>query len=385
MLSPEKFLDFLWERQVSFFTGVPDSLLQAFCISLYNRFGTTGTHHVVAANEGSAVALGAGYHLATGKIPLVYMQNSGLGNAVNPTTSLTDPAVYGIPMIYVIGWRGEPGTHDEPQHVKQGAITSALLEVLDIPYMVIEKETTIESIATWYHKESASLASQGKSLAFIVKKGSFTASQGGFPVVTSSLSREGVIQRIASGTDSKDYVVSTTGKISRELYEYRKDSSSPFSGHDFLTVGSMGHASSIALSISIHHPRSRIWCLDGDGAVLMHMGSMATIGTTRPSNLIHVILNNGSHESVGGMPTVAQSVDLCKVAEACGYQRVRCIRNESELSEALDRISQEPPELTFLEIMVASGSRPNLIRPDTTPRQNKTAFMESLQGDRHDG
>ena len=318
MISPERFIDFLQHRNIDFFSGVPDSLLQSFCVALYDRFGAKGKQHMVAVNEGNAVALGAGYHLATGKVPLVYLQNSGLGNAVNPATSLTDPAVYGIPIVYLVGWRGEPGVHDEPQHVKQGEVTCSLLEVLGIPYVVIDKQTSMQDLENLYDAELAGQVEQGRSVAFVARKGSFESPQGSFPAVDAALSREQVVKRIADSLGKDDYIVSTTGKISRELFEHRKVTDSAFKGHDFLTVGSMGHASVIALSIGMHHPQKRIWCLDGDGAALMHMGSMATIGAVNPANFLHVVLNNASHESVGGMPTAALSADLCKVASSCG-------------------------------------------------------------------
>lgn len=379
MISPERFIDFLQGKDISFFSGVPDSLLQSFCVALFERFGPTGKQHMVAVNEGNAVALGAGYHLATGKVPLVYLQNSGLGNAVNPAASLTDPAVYGIPIVYLVGWRGEPGVHDEPQHVKQGEITCSLLEVLGIPYVVIDKQTSMQDLETLYDAELAGQVEQGRSVAFVARKGSFESPQGSFPAVDAALSREQVIRRIADTLGKDDYIVSTTGKISRELFEHRKATNSAFKGHDFLTVGSMGHASAIALSISMQHPQKRIWCLDGDGAALMHMGSMATIGAVDSRNLVHVVLNNASHESVGGMPTAALSADLCKVASACGYRRVLKVGTAKELEKVLGDLQGSTPALTFVEIMVSSGSRTDLIRPDTTPQQNKTVFMECLQ------
>ncbi len=379
MISPERFIDFLQGRDISFFSGVPDSLLQSFCVALCDRFGVKGTRHMVAVNEGNAVALGAGYHLATGKVPLVYLQNSGLGNAVNPATSLTDPAVYGIPIVYLVGWRGEPGVHDEPQHVKQGEITCSLLEVLGIPYLVIDKKTSMQDIETQYDAELAGQVKQGRSVAFVTRKGSFESPQGSFPAVDAALSREQAIKRIADSLGNDDYIVSTTGKISRELFEHRKVTDSTFKGHDFLTVGSMGHASAIALSISMQHPQKRIWCLDGDGAALMHMGSMATIGAVDPQNLVHVVLNNASHESVGGMPTAALSAELCKVASACGYRRVLKVSTTEDLEKVLGDLQSSVPALTFIEVMVSSGSRADLIRPDTTPQQNKASFMECLQ------
>jgi phosphonopyruvate decarboxylase len=382
MISPDKLLDYFVQKNITFFTGVPDSQLQSFCISIFQRFGENSTSHIVAVNEGNAVALGAGYHLATGNIPLIYLQNSGLGNAVNPATSLTDPQVYGIPILYMVGWRGEPGIHDEPQHRKQGAITCDLLDVLGIPYVVIDKESTFETISSRFESTLIPELTAGKSVAIVVKKGAFEKSSGTFPVFKTTLSREAVIQVLAHHTQQKDFIVSTTGKISRELFEYRKTSDSPYKGHDFLTVGSMGHASAIALSVALQQPNKRIWCFDGDGALLMHLGSLTTIGAMCPKNFIHVVLNNASHESVGGMPTISTSVDMLGIAKAAGYRKVLLISSEEELTtfvESLDSMDVGP---IFVEIRVATGSRADLIRPDTTPQQNKIAFMHELMKDK---
>lgn len=380
MIKPEQFLEFLETKDISFFTGVPDSLLQAFCIALFNKFGTSNANHIVAVNEGNAVALGAGYHLATGKTPLVYLQNSGLGNIVNPATSLTDPAVYGIPIVYIVGWRGEPGIHDEPQHVKQGKITCDLLDVLKIPYMIVDKNTTLLTIESEFLNRFDSCMENGGSVAIVVRKGAFDKPQGEFPFQQAILPREDVIKKIADKTGDKDFIIATTGKISRELFEYRKTMESPFKQHDFLTVGSMGHASTIALSVALQHKDKTVWCIDGDGAVLMHMGSLATIGTMRPSNLIHVVLNNASHESVGGMPTVAKRIDLPSIARAVGYPQALRVHNEDELTNVLDNLKTYSEGPIFIEIFVSSGSRSDLIRPNTTPEENKIAFMHALKG-----
>lgn len=381
MLSPESFIDFLNSKEIDFFTGIPDSLLQSFCIALYSRYKNGSKNHIVAVNEGNAVALAAGHYLATGKTPLVYLQNSGLGNSVNPAISLTDPKVYGIPVLYVIGWRGEPGVHDEPQHIRQGEITCELLHVMGITYKIVDQTTTIEHLKLWYDDEFKYLLQEGKSVAFVVRKGSFEAPKGSFPPTPASMSREFVIQQITDSLTSNDYVISTTGKISRELFEYRKTKESPQAAHDFLTVGSMGHASSIALTISVNHPKKKIWCLDGDGALLMHMGSLALIGTMKPKNFIHVVLNNGSHESVGGMPTVATSIDLCDIAKACGYSYTLQIRDIDQLKSSLLDLKSGFNGPVFIEIFVSSGSRSDLIRPDTSPSHNKEQFMNALKSE----
>ena len=359
-----------------FFAGVPDSQLKALCNYLMNCYGLDPTHHIIAANEGTAAALAAGYHLATGKVPVVYLQNSGLGNIVNPVTSLLNEKVYGIPCLFIVGWRGEPGVHDEPQHIFQGEITLPLLETLDIPYFVIDKTTAPEQVEGKLAEYRARFA-QGKQAAFVVRKGALEYSGKTVYRNVHPMSREEAIGHIlcAAGDDP---MVSTTGKASRELYELR-EAQGEGHNHDFLTVGSMGHSSSIALGLALQKTERRIWCLDGDGAALMHLGAMALIGAIRPANLIHIVLNNEAHESVGGMPTAAGKVDLCAIARACGYPSVFCADDQSGLDRALEE-TKATQQLTFLEVKCALGARDDLGRPTTTPQQNKTAFMTTLEG-----
>lgn len=375
MIYAPDFLTYLLEQQIEFFTGVPDSQLKAVCEEIYTQFGTNTDRHIVAVNEGNAVGLAAGYHLATGKVPLVYLQNSGLGNAVNPITSLTDPAVYGIPVLYLVGWRGEPGVHDEPQHVKQGAVTLELLKLLGVEAFVLSKDSTLEEVREIVEGQFKPLFAQGRSAAFVVKKGAFTNGGASIRGNTHPLSREEAIVQLASQMGQDDYVVSTTGKISRELFEYCKRHNPELSSHNFLTVGSMGHASAIACSIALRKPEKTIWCLDGDGAVLMHMGSLSTVGTLGPKNLVHVVLNNEAHESVGGMPTVAGTVDLVTIALSCGYASAKTVSTIGEL-RGFDTANFSKP--CMLQVMVNTSSRDDLMRPDTTPTQNKQSFMEVL-------
>lgn len=359
-----------------FYTGVPDSQLKALCNYLMDEYGADPAHHVIAANEGNAAALAAGYHLATGKVPVVYLQNSGLGNIVNPVASLLNEKVYGIPCLFIVGWRGEPGVHDEPQHVFQGEITLPLLETLGIPYFVIDKTTTPEQVKAKLDEYRA-LFAQGRQAAFVIRKGALEYS--GKPVYGNShtMTREAAIEQILAAAGD-DPVVSTTGKASREVFEYRAAKSQGH-GHDFLTVGSMGHSSSIALGIALQTPDRQVWCLDGDGAALMHLGAMAVIGTSRPANLIHIVLNNEAHESVGGLPTAAGRVDLCAIARACGYPAVFSADSPETLEQAL-AAARETRQLTFLEVKCALGARDNLGRPTTTPQENKAAFMAALEG-----
>lgn len=357
-----------------FYTGVPDSQLRSLCDYLMDTRGTDPRRHVIAANEGNAAALAAGYYLATGKTPVVYLQNSGEGNLINPAASLLHRQVYGIPAIFVVGWRGEPGVHDEPQHVYQGAVTLKLLEDLEIPAFVIGPETP-ETEVREAMKRFRPLLEEGRNVAFVVRKNGLTYDKKINYQNNCRLRREDAIRQIAQAA-GEDVIVSTTGKASRELFEIRERAGQDHS-RDFLTVGSMGHASSIALGAALHRPEKRVWCLDGDGALLMHMGALAVIGQSRPQNLIHIVLNNAAHESVGGLPTAAGGVDLPAIAKACGYPRAVTAETPEALAEAL-REAKAWRELSFLEVKCAIGARSDLGRPTTTPQENKRAFMERL-------
>ena len=356
-----------------FYTGVPDSQLQALCNFLIDKYGIS-EQHVIAANEGNCTALAAGHYLATGKVPVVYMQNSGLGNIINPVASLLNDKVYAIPCIFVVGWRGEPGIHDEPQHIYQGEVTLRLLEDMDIQTFVIGKETTEEELALKM-QEFRKVLENGKSVAFVVRKGALEYDK---KIVYSNpykMKREEVLEHIVSVTGD-DPIVSTTGKASRELFEIRERNGQGH-GCDFLTVGSMGHSSSIALGIAMSKKNEKIWCVDGDGACLMHMGSMAVLASQKPKNMVHVVLNNTAHETVGGMPTVAESIDLVAIAKGCGYPHAVCVDNFDDLDREL-KLAKTADQLSFIEVKCALCSRKDLGRPTTTAIENKERFMERL-------
>lgn len=358
-----------------FYTGVPDSQLKALCNYLMQTYGIDSKHHIIAANEGNCAALAAGYHLATGRVPVVYMQNSGEGNIINPAASLLNEKVYGIPVIFIVGWRGEPGIHDEPQHIYQGEVTVKLLEDMGIEAFIIGKETSDDEVTAAMERFRGLLA-QGRDVAFVIRKGALTDAPKVDYRNQFTMVREEIIRHIAAESGS-DPVISTTGKASRELFEIREANSQPHK-YDFLTVGSMGHTSSIALGVALNKPEQRIWCIDGDGAVLMHMGAMAVIGANKPKNLIHIVINNGAHETVGGMPTVASQADLVKIAEACGYPNAV----SADSFEALDnelRAAKERNELSFIEVKCSIGAREDLGRPTTTAAENKQNFMEYLK------
>lgn len=369
----EEFVKELNSIGIEFYTGVPDSQLKPFCNYLIHEFGICDKH-IIAANEGNCTALAAGYHLSTGKIPLVYMQNSGIGNIINPLASLLNDKVYGIPCVFVVGWRGEPGIHDEPQHIFQGEVTKTLLEDMDVKTFVIGKDTQVDELTRGL-AEAKDCFALGKSFAFIVRKGALSYDENVSYSNENTMRREDIIRHIVQKTEG-DMIVSTTGKASRELFEIREQNKQ---GHqrDFLTVGSMGHSSSIALGVAMNKPNTRVWCIDGDGAVLMHMGAMAVLGSVKPKNLIHVVINNNAHETVGGMPTVSNSMDLCGIAASCGYEKVFHVSDFEELDQAVAE-AKASKVLCFIEVKSAIGARDDLGRPTTTAKENKENFMAYL-------
>ena len=358
-----------------FYTGVPDSQLKALCNYLMNTYGIDPKHHVIAANEGNCTALAAGYHLATSKVPVVYMQNSGEGNIINPVASLLNDKVYAIPVVFIVGWRGEPGIHDEPQHIYQGEVTVKLLEDMDIKPFVIGKETTDEEVEAAM-ADFRNVLAEGKDVAFVIRKGALSYDEKVVYKNDNAMVREDIIKHIVAVT-GEDPIVSTTGKASRELFETRVANGQSHK-YDFLTVGSMGHSSSIALGVAINKPDQKIWCVDGDGAVLMHMGSMALLGANKPANMVHVVINNGAHETVGGMPTVAGCIDLVGIAKACGYPYAVKVDTFEDLDKEL-KDAKVRGELSFIEVSCSIGARDDLGRPTTTALENKENFMEYLK------
>ncbi len=373
MIRPEFFIEALREKGIDCFAGVPDSLLKNICAYITDHFDAA--HNIIAANEGAAVGLAAGHYLATGQPACVYMQNSGEGNIINPLASLTDQEVYNIPVLLLIGWRGRPGVHDEPQHVKQGKVTTGLLNVMGVNYEVLSKEE--DKAAKQIEKAAKALANK-EVFALVIEKDTFEDYKlQNVEVNDLTMSREEAIQTVAAALGEKDCIVSTTGMISRELFEYRAAMNQ---GHerDFLTVGSMGHASQIALGIALAQPERRVWCFDGDGAAIMNMGSMAIVANKAPKNYVHVVFNNGAHDSVGGQPTVGLKIDLPAVAKAVGYKATYSVDSKAELGSVLAKVNTfESPVL--LEIKVKKGNRKDLGRPTTTPIQNKEALMTFLK------
>ena len=372
MLRPEFLFKELQKNGVGFFSGVPDSLLKNFCAYVTDNTGKK--EHIIAANEGCAVGLAAGYHIATGGIPLVYMQNSGMGNMTNPLLSLADADVYNIPLILMIGWRGEPGVHDEPQHVKQGKVTCTLLEAMGIPYSVLpsEEDECIPILNECFEH----LKNKGSPYALVVRKNTFDKySLSKKEETWYDMTREEAIEAIVESIGDRDVIVSTTGMASRELYEIR-DRRGEGHDRDFLTVGSMGHSSQIALGIAMNRDEGRVICIDGDGAMLMHMGGMSTITTIGPKNLTHIVINNGVHDSVGGQPTVSREVDVLSIAKAMGYDTVASVDDVPALKDAIGHAEGT----AFIEVMVRKGNRDDLGRPKTTPVENKESLMKFIRG-----
>ena len=372
MLDCNQFYDCLQKNGIDFFSGVPDSLLKDICACIEER--AKHRQHFIAANEGSAIAISAGYHLATGKTGLVYLQNSGLGNAVNPLTSLTDPEVYGIPILLLIGWRGEPGISDEPQHKKQGKITLKMLELLGIPFTVLPPD--VSETVSIISETCKAMRENHAPYALVVRKGTFAS----YPKKTRKLSfplqREEATQLVLEKLPQNAVIVSTTGKISREIFELRELKRQSHA-QDFLTVGSMGHCSQIALGIASASPHRSVVCLDGDGSVIMHMGSLGIIGKNGPENFKHIVLNNGAHESVGGQPTVGLDIDLPSISKACGYVEAFTATEKEDVLQKLDLLwKAKGPAL--LEIRINLEGRQNLGRPTSTPSDNKIAFMNFL-------
>tara|TARA_B100000989_G_C19530864_1_gene469758 strand:+ start:1544 stop:2677 length:1134 start_codon:yes stop_codon:yes gene_type:complete len=374
MIKTQEFYEALYQNEIDFFTGVPDSLLKDICS--YITDNVSKEKHIISANEGGAVALAIGYHLATGKIPLVYMQNSGFGNTINPLLSLADPKVYSIPLVLVIGWRGEPGLKDEPQHKKQGEISEILLKTLDIPYIIIsEKTQKIDQVIF----ESVSHAKKNnKPFAILVRKGTFEPYSLKNKIITNfDLSREDAIIKSSELLSDSDIVVATTGKTSRELFEFRSRNKQ---GHhrDFLTVGGMGHANQIAIGIALALPNKTIYCFDGDGAVLMHTGSLGIIGDLSLDNFKHIIFNNGSHDSVGGQPTVGFDISFQNIAKSFNYNKVFRIEKLNDFDDIFMEFKHELGPC-LLEIIVNKGARNDLGRPTISPKDNKKDFQIFLR------
>lgn len=374
MIKPEDFCLSLSELGIDYYAGVPDSLLKDICSYVDDKLPKV--NHTITANEGSAIGLGIGYYLSTQKIPLIYMQNSGLGNATNPLLSLADSKVYSIPLMLMIGWRGQPNSTDEPQHIKQGSITKDLLEVMEIPFKIFSKDTNQASIKKDLLELRNFSLSNGAPSAILVEKGTFSSYQGVSDEKESNLmTRRKFLEYFTDKVEEDTIIVSTTGVTSRELLDVRNQKNQNTAG-DFLTVGGMGHASQIALGIAIQKKEKRVICLDGDGSLLMHMGSLASIADSGCENYIYILLNNGVHDSVGGQAVSAKNINFPDIAKAAGFNKVYSINNTDDLNKIDSMLKKDGP--LFLEMLIKPGFQENLIRPSKTPLENKKAFIDFI-------
>lgn len=370
MITPKAMHEALDANDVGLLVGVPDSLLASFCawVEDHSELG----RHLITANEGNALAVAAGHYLATGKLSAVYLQNSGLGNLANPLASLTSAEVYQIPALLIIGWRGEPGVADEPQHVTQGRVTRAQLDTLDVPTFVVDADADIDALVA---AAAQTARTRSAPVALLVRKGAFAPYKSRRVNDDGpTLEREAALNVILDLARPDDVIIATTGKTSRELFELRRARGEP--NRDFLTVGCMGHTSSIALGVALGQPNRRVICLDGDGSALMHLGALPIIGSVRPRNLVHVLLNNAAHESVGGQPTVAGAVDFAALSASCGYPQYLRADDAAGVADAWRALTDGP---SLLELRLRVGSRADLGRPTSTPSDNKAAFMEHLR------
>lgn len=372
----KKFVESFKVNGVTDFVGVPDSLLKPLCTYLLSE-ADSDISHQITANEGSAIALAAGKYVASRKPCAVYLQNSGFGNCVNPLLSLASSEVYGIPMVLIIGWRGEPGVKDEPQHIHQGRVMEVLCDAIDLPFTVIDAGT--QDVEVLVQEVIARSLREKRPAALLVKKGTFSVVDQSFKVSPlGDLSREDAIHSVLSSITGDEIVVSTTGMASRELFEARIARGESH-GLDFLTVGSMGHSLMIAQGIATGTSRTVI-CLDGDGSALMHLGNMPIVGEIGSPNLIHIILNNGAHDSVGGQPTAGGEVEFCDIAKASGYYSAESAVTQSEIQSALS-YAKSSTGPTFIEIKIATGSRKDLGRPTSTPKENLENLIREIASD----
>lgn len=371
MVDQEKLFGSLGELGVRFFTGVPDSLLNDFCLYLCHNYDNE--HHVMAANEGNAIGIAAGNYMATGNIPVVYMQNSGIGNATNPLLSLAHQTVYGIPLILVIGWRGDPAVKDHAQHRRQGELTPVLMKDMDIPYDILDCDDTVIEKFKWAHDKAKEISSP---VALIAKKGILTQKEKHQEYPESMLmNREEAIAAVIDVFGNDAVYLATTGRATRELHEQLKLKGID-DGHEFLNVGSMGHVSSVALGMAIARPNKRIVVFDGDAAAVMHMGSLATIGRYQPRNLIHIVLNNGVNESVGGQPSAGQMIDLTSIAKSCGYMTFSVFVRMRQDLKTMVEILAESDKPGFIDVHVCQGIRNDMPKLDITHQKEKKDIMQ---------
>jgi phosphonopyruvate decarboxylase len=356
MIDTKKLLIFLEKNNLNFFSGVPDSVLKNFTNLLINK-----SSHVLATNEGSAVSIGIGYHLSFNKLPCIYMQNSGLANAINPLISIAHKGVYSIPMMMLIGWRGSPGIKDEPQHLIKGKITKNLLKLLGIKYEIIESEkdfNKIKKLINFSKKKKVPVACLFKK--GVLKKVNYHKKFSERSTIKNKILRSEVIREILKSIQNNTKIISTTGYTSRELYQIRKNEGY-HKGKDFYMIGGMGHSSSVALGAAFKKNK-KILCLDGDGSMLMHLGSLHTVGLMNKNNFKHILLNNQSHESVGGQEISFKRVKMEKLIKGLGYSKYIQLKDKKDLKNKIQSVLKYKGSI-FLEVLIEKGAIKNLGRP----------------------
>ena len=367
MIKIDSFINELKKNDLKFSSGVPDSLFKDLCFGFEKKFNKD---HVTAANEGSAVGIGIGYYLSTKKIPIIYMQNSGLGNAINPLISLADKNVYNVPLFLIIGWRGEDHKSfvDEPQHISQGKVTQEFLKNLNIRYKIVNANTNyknqIKSLKDYAQKKS-------RVVALLIKKNSFEKIKN-INKKNTNLQREKILEVLVNNLPKKSIVISTTGILSRELNEVIKRNKVQI--NNLMCVGGMGHAISLASGLA-KKKKNKIFCFDGDGAITMHLGSLAT--SSKLNNIVHIVFNNYSHESVGGHDNSAKHVKFYKVAKNLGYKYSAVCKKEKKILDLLKK-SVKSKRSFFIEIITAKGHRSNISRPSEKMSDLKNKFIESI-------
>ena len=366
MIKVESLVKILKRNKSTFFTGVPDSVLKELSYTLQNK---DKKEHIIATNEGTAVSIGIGHYLSTKEVPCVYMQNSGLSNALNPLLSIAHEKVYAIPLILIIGWRGSPRIKDEPQHNVKGKITESILKLLNIKYTILRSINDLDKFE--------------KQIKFSKKKNSIVAcliEQGTLEKIDRikknsdfyKLNKELFLKTLLQSLDKNTKVISSTGYNSRELMHIRSKYKI-IKTKDFYMVGGMGHTSSVALGYSLTS-KKKIICIDGDGSFLMHLGAIKTAGTFANKNFKYILLNNNSHDSVGGQNTYANNINFEKLSKSLGFKKFYSIKNDKNLKKTIKTFLSDDT-LSFLEVKVSNSKIKNLPRP-TDLIKIKNEFMK---------
>ena len=366
MIEVKSLINLLKKNNSNFYTGVPDSVLKELSFALRNK-GTK--NHIIATNEGSAVSLGIGNYLSTKKVPCIYMQNSGLSNALNPLISIAHEKVYSIPLILIIGWRGSPKIKDEPQHNVKGQITESLLKLLNINYTIIRTIADLKK----FDKQIKSAKKKNSIVACLIEQGTLEKTkQINKKKDFYKLDKELFLKTLLESLEKNTKIISSTGYNSRELM-FLRNKYKIQNSRDFYMVGGMGHSSSVALGYSLSTKKKTI-CVDGDGSLLMHLGSIKTVGTFAKNNFKYILLNNNSHDSVGGQNTYADDINFKNLSKSLGFKKFYLIKNDRNLKKNIQKFLKDK-NLCFLEVKVSNSKIKNLPRP-TNLIKIKKLFMK---------